>query len=451
MNENLLRKIDREIENCREDLAKDTIRLIAVKSVMGEPLPGAPFGAGPRQMLDTVLEWGRKEGFYTEDHGVGVIHIAERAGQPDLGIWLHGDVVPEGEGWLYDPYQAVEYKGCIIGRGATDNKGQLCSIFHLLKIFRKLGVSLNYLPALYVGSNEENGKFDLRGIPGNEDARGFINCCTPPRLSLVPDSSFPVACGTKGGLGIRLRTKKPLKGVVLSAGLNNTPGRGAARIGDELIETFSIPRHLTKLISGGNMITSLMEKLLARPDTDPADRPVLEFFRLLSLDLYGEKLGLKVATETMTPLILRAYRIETIEGCPEITLNIRYPIETNAETIRGKVSAAAEKAGLYVSYFDSRNLPVLIDKENPVLRRLLTIANEITGENKEPYIVGGGTYADILPNAFAFGMDGRKVPEGFPEGRGEAHGMDELVSLNRLQRAMRIYARALLALNEMDW
>ncbi len=84
MNEDLLKKIDSEVENCREDLAKDTIRLIAVKSVKGEPLPGAPFGAGPRQMLDTVLEWGRKEGFYTEDHGVGVIHIAERAGQPDL-------------------------------------------------------------------------------------------------------------------------------------------------------------------------------------------------------------------------------------------------------------------------------------------------------------------------------------------------------------------------------
>ena len=28
---------------------------------------------------------------------------------------------------------------------------------------------------------------------------------------------------------------------------------------------------------------------------------------------------------------------------------------------------------------------------------------------------------------------------------------DEVVSLARLQRAMKIYARALLALNEMDW
>ena len=48
-------------------------------------------------------------------------------------------------------------------------------------------------------------------------------------------------------------------------------------------------------------------------------------------------------------------------------------------------------------------------------------------------------------------MDGCKKPDDFPQGHGGAHGMDELVSLDRLQRAMRIYARALLALNETEW
>jgi len=48
-------------------------------------------------------------------------------------------------------------------------------------------------------------------------------------------------------------------------------------------------------------------------------------------------------------------------------------------------------------------------------------------------------------------MSGNRIPEGFPEGHGSAHGVDELVSLDRLQQAMRIYARALLELNDMDW
>ena len=118
------------------------------------PMPGAPFGLDPRRMLDTILEMGKAEGFYTADYKTGVVSISMKEGQPDLGIWLHGDVVPEGQGWLWPPFDATEYKGCIIGRGATDNKGQLCAIFHLLKIFKDFGVELNYNPALYVGSDE---------------------------------------------------------------------------------------------------------------------------------------------------------------------------------------------------------------------------------------------------------------------------------------------------------
>ena len=68
-----------------------------------------------------------------------------------------------------------------------------------------------------------------------------------------------------------------------------------------------------------------------------------------------------------------------------------------------------------------------------------------------PYTLGGGTYAHHLPNAYVFGMNGCLPPDDFPKGKGGAHGVDESVSLARLQRAMRIYARALLLLNDLDW
>ncbi len=450
MNEELLKRIDQEIENCRADLARDTIRLIAVKSVKGDPLPGAPFGEGPRAMLDTVMDWGRSEGFYAEDHGVGVVHIAERAGQPDLGIWLHGDVVPVGEGWIYDPFLATEYKGCIIGRGATDNKGQLCCIFHLLRIFKKLGIRLNYLPALYVGSDEESGMADLKGIPGNDDARGFIHVCTPPRMSLVPDSGFPVGYGGKGSLVIHLKSLQPLSGITLTAGLKDSPGKGEAQIGEEILSSFSAPRHLTNPDPNGNMITELTDRLLERNDVASADRPVLEFIRRLSLDIHGDSFGINVPTQ-MRPLTLAAFRVQTKDGCPEVSLNIRYPIEIDADTIRDRLDAAARPCGMTVSEAKKGNPPYMMDRSNPMIDLLYGIADSITGDGKPPYTLSGGTYAHVLPNAYVFGMDGCKKPDDFPSGHGGAHGMDELVSLDRLQRAMRIYARALLALNEMEW
>lgn len=442
MNKNVIKQIDQVIEKSMTDLKSDLVKLIAIKSVKGEPLPGAPFGAGPRAVLDAVLDMGKQEGFYPVEHTDGVVSLSLKEGQPDLGIWLHGDVVPEGVGWDYDPYQATEYKGCIIGRGATDNKGQLCAIFHLLKIFKELGVDLNYNPALYVGSNEETG---MKDIPP------FLEQCTPPRLSLVPDASFPVGYGGKGGMSLTFRSKRPLRGIQIIAGQDEDPGKAVAKVYGKSIITHSPPRHSANPDPNGNMITRLMERLLEENLADAQDRPVLEFFKMVSLDTHGERLGIYAKPEEMSPLTVYAQKIDEVKGCPALTLNIRYPVGITYDEIVARAGAVAQTYGLEVYHSECRIEPYLLDKTWPVITRLAEIANEVTGEQKKIYTLGGGTYAHKLPNALAFGMDGNKKPEDFPQGHGNAHGIDEVVSLDRLERAMKIYARALLALNEMDW
>lgn len=153
-------------------------------------------------------------------------------------------MVPEGTGWKWSPFEAAEYEGCIIGRGATDNKGQLCAVFHLLKIFKDLNVELNYKPALYVGSDEESGMHDMAGISGNKDAQGFCNVCTPPRLSLVPDGSSPVGYGGNGAMNATFRSKRPLKDLRITAGQENAPGKAVAQFYGNTIVTNSLPRHM---------------------------------------------------------------------------------------------------------------------------------------------------------------------------------------------------------------
>ena len=66
-------KIDREIAGCREILAEDTCRLIAVKSVKGAAEKGAPFGPGPRALLDEVLRMG---GFDEIHIGLNDLHLS---------------------------------------------------------------------------------------------------------------------------------------------------------------------------------------------------------------------------------------------------------------------------------------------------------------------------------------------------------------------------------------
>lgn len=464
MNAEILSKIDEMIETSTEKLAADTIRLVNINSEKSEPAPGAPWGIGPRAVLDEVLKMGKDAGFYTTDYNVGVVSAALKEGQPDLGIWLHGDVVMAGEGWTFSPYNATEYKGCIIGRGATDNKGQLAAIYNLLKILKELGVELKYNPALYVGSNEESGMQDLIGIPGNPDAKGFLNVCTSPKMSLVPDASFPVGYGGKGAVTVTLRSKTPLHGIKLIAGQPGKAGDALAildrtDVPDELpqctvtkrekieVSSFSPPGHGAHPDPNGNMITQITTALLNADLVADEDKHIFEFLKTLSTDIHGHCLNIAYEHPVMGMPIVSTTRIDDVDGYPQVLFRIRYPVGITVAEIETNIRETADSYGFAIEKFTAGTPAYLIDPNTQEVRLLAKAANDVTDDNKAPYTLSGGTYAHRLPNAYPFGMDGNLPPEDFPTGRGGAHGIDECVSLFRLKRAMRIYARALLALN----
>ncbi len=465
MDQALIEQLDKQIDELRSELAARTIRLVNIKSVQEPAVPGAPFGEGPRRVLDEVLSWGREDGFYNTDYGVGVISLALEEGAPDLGIWLHGDVVPEGADWKFDPYNAVEYKGCIIGRGATDNKGQLAVIYLLLRLFKEMGIKLKYNPALYVGSNEETGMCDLIGVPGNPDAKGFLNVAKPPRLSLVPDGGFPVGYGGKGAVTLKLRSNTPLHGCVLTAGKSDNPGRAeavfetaipladipACTVNGNVLSTWTAPRHGAHPDPNGNMITVLANAVLENKLSAEENTYIWEFLRRVSKSTDGSLLGIATQSQHMTPLSVFPKEVSNVDGCPEITLNIRYPDGITAEEIIRRVTKAGAEHGFTVTNSHIGTPVALADKDTPAVRALCAASAEVLGVDNPPYTVSGGTYAHRLPNGYVYGMSGNLPPADFPEGRGGAHGVDEAVSLDRLQRAMRIYARALLKLNETEW
>lgn len=464
--ENLINRIDKKIEEYTDQLIADTISLVNINSEQGEPMPDAPFGEGPRKVLDKVLEMGKKEGFYTKDYGVGVISVAMKGTQPDLGIWAHGDVVPAGEGWIYPPYNATIYKDYIIGRGVTDNKGQLAAIFNLFKIFKDMGIELKYNPALYVGSNEETGMKDMVGIEGNPDARGFINICKAPRLSLVPDSGFPVAYGARGMTNFKIKSKTRLHGFSFVAGQHDAPGLATAvfntlDFSDELpncivkkdtkttVTAFSAPRHTSTPDPNGNMITELASSLLNTGIVKEEDRYILEFFKDVSLDISGKKLGIYKESKLMQSTTIYAQSVDCYDGYCELTIRVRYPIEITYDELKQKLTEYCELRGFDVTG-ERGHMPYVNDGNMKLVKTLAQIANSVTGDIAEPYITGS-TYAHYLPNAYVYGMDGNKVPDEFPSGHGGPHGIDECVSVDRLKRAMRIYARTLLKLNNMEW
>ncbi|MBR4410127.1 MAG: M20/M25/M40 family metallo-hydrolase [Firmicutes bacterium] len=470
MYEELIQKIDERIEAARADVAAMTIDLVNIKSVEEDPLPGAPFGAGPRKVLDRVMEMGKDIGLHAVDYNVGVVSIAMEDAEPDLGIWIHGDVVPEGVGWIYEPYNAVEYKGCVIGRGVTDNKGQFAAAYHVLKIFKELNIELNYNPAIYVGSNEESGMKDLLGMPGNPDAKGFLNVCTPPKISFVPDTSFPAGCMGKGALRLLVRSKTPLKNFTFIAGQDEAPGRATAVFppqanfpetlpecniekredGSIVVTADSPPVHGTRPDPNGNMITKLSAALLEYCDMSDSERTVMEFFKRTSKDVYGTLMGLEVINEEMGNLTVFSKRADFDDDYPALYLDIRYPIDITWPEIKEKVEAAAAEFDFEIAGVYRGANPYKMEPNPEIMDTLCRASEDVLCEKKKPFCVTGNAYGHYLPNAYAFGMNGNLPPEDFPKGHGGAHGIDEAVSLDRLDIAMRIYARALLALNDVE-
>ena len=67
MNEELMRDVDRFVEENRENVLRDIGRLVAIDSVMGKEKPGMPFGEGPAQALKLGLEIAGELGLETHN------------------------------------------------------------------------------------------------------------------------------------------------------------------------------------------------------------------------------------------------------------------------------------------------------------------------------------------------------------------------------------------------
>ena len=63
--------------------------------------------------------------------------------------------------------------------------------------------------------------------------------------------------------------------------------------------------------------------------------------------------------------------------------------------------------------------------------------------------MGGGTYARCFPLAVSFGPESRKQKQ--PSFVGEIHGANEGIEISRLSEALKIYIRAILLLQKVDF
>ena len=179
-----------EVLNHKEDLLKDLFELLSVRSILGTDITEeTPFGSGPREALDLILSFGKRDGYKTKLVENKAGHIEVGQGEELFGILGHVDVVPVVEAdWTSHPFKPEIRDGKIFARGSLDDKGPTMAAYYAVKLLDKLGVKWNKRVRVIVGSDEETGFRCVEAYFKHEEQ---------PASGFTPDAMFPLVYAEK--------------------------------------------------------------------------------------------------------------------------------------------------------------------------------------------------------------------------------------------------------------
>jgi succinyl-diaminopimelate desuccinylase len=496
------------IEELRDEAVRLLRGLVSYPSVKAPAEKSMPFGAAVQNVFGYFLREAEADGFETFNADNYGGHIDWRGAALDargevvaaaaetLGIPIHLDVVPAGDGWTKDPWRGEEEDGRIYGRGTTDDKGPTVSAYIAMKALKASG----YTPAknvrLIIGLDEETG------WSGMDE---YFKRMAPPDFGFSPDAEFPVVNGEMGmmvfeiakklepspGKGLHLRSMKggtapnmvpdscravlvfddgepPVKVRGGKSGKGKAKGKTTkgdaeraaafekvrcaaetyrARTGRTVacrgagkaleVSAQGVSAHGAHPEKGINAISILAEFLSELSLASESVQSFIDFYRVhIDYELDGAHLGIAMADEPSGPLIVNTGMIDIGAEAAILTVNVRYPVTKTEEDVYDALRPVLDKNGLGVVKVSGMD-PLYFPPDDPLIQTLMAVYQKHTGDMEHgPLVMGGGTYARAIPNAVAFGP-------AFPEDEDIMHQKDEYVKIDSLIKAAHIYADAI--------
>ena len=467
--------IHKYIENHKKEIIQKTQELIAIPSVITDSSnPLHPFGEPINDALEYMLKLGKNLGFRTKNLDGYCGYIEFGKGKELIGIIGHLDVVPEGEHWTYPPFSATISDNKIYGRGAIDDKGPVISSLYAMKAVMDT-CQLHKRVRLILGLNEENDWKCINYYKKQEES---------PSIGFSPDADFPCIYSEKSILTSYLKMDYTtfldkditLKNInIYGNAINVVPKICSVilKINSQKIEMKNFIKNLRKIIIesdfeidiykideeeikltsygkpshaahpelGINAISRLLVILSKTFNLYDIQIPLFDFFTTYIHTQYdGKNLGIDWEDESgkLTLNVGNFYLKNNLLG---IGLNLRIPITANLIDIESSFSNAISSYSNVdfdtISYKPSLYIP----KENKLVKTLCRIYNEETNSHLEPIAIGGATYARAFDNCISFGAN-------FPGEQDMCHQTDEFIAIDNLLLSCKIYAKAILALDD---
>lgn len=412
------------------------------------------------------------------DNIVAYAHL--NGGESFVGLPVHIDVVPVGEGWTYDPFGGEIADGVIYGRGCQDDKGPVIQMLYAVKVLKALGMPLKRGARLVIGTTEEHGDW--------YDIKRYFETEESPEMSIVSDASFPIINGEKGILNLRLEGKLPadedadggelrFKKAVAGDRANIVPPK-ATLVFEGDADSDALQRELQRFLSahpsakaefkehalektivfhgkgahgstpeeGRNAGLDMLQFMTDSGFVSDDEADMAEFLHRSGEGLKGENLNIAVNHSFIGPTTVNLGIVNWVRADVEAIFNIRNTMGLSvADTVKraGEVIAEfAEETGFELSAAPKSKTmgPIYVNpEEHPeFIGALKDSYTAVTGREATLKAMGGTTYSKVFPNAVCFG------PVDVGDGEIElAHQADERVSEEHMLRNVKIYAHAL--------
>ena len=325
-----------------------------------------------------------------------------------LGLVVHLDTVPIGEGWRHNPYGEIDQNGRIYGRGIIDDKAPAVETLQVLYLLKDY-ISPDW--EIICGSSEEAEWVDMEAyLEEKRKNNGEL-----PDFSITVDGDG-VQNGCRGYLDLKLSFDRQTDTNIISefgtaegAANNSVPDSATTIINGERIESLGKACHSSIPQNGINAIIKLAEKI--KKENPEGYEEFKSFFDLM------EKMGKSYdAADTLfftkKPSIMNGQDVGYTSSCPttcrldgdEMTVNLN--IRLMAGTTREEVDRAIEnicKTYNCKAEISELNLPAFIPLDNPSIKRLLEAYEEELGKATKSEIAGGIGYNAALPRCAIFG------------------------------------------------
>lgn len=452
-------KIDfkNEVLKRKEEIIKSLIELVNIKSDLEDFNPdreGAPFGLGPKKALDFMIDKANKDGFKTKniDGYAGEINLGNQ--DEHIAILGHLDVVPAGNFWTKEPFNAKVIDGKIYGRGSEDDKGGTIASYYAMKILKDLKIPLSKRVKLILGTDEESGSRCIKHYLRKVSER--------PVYGFVPDADFPVIHAEKGIVTFKIEGyTKNYRFNKISAGdkSNMVPALATIRLNaDFLYEAQDYLKDNPNLeleykYDNGTTVLTFKGKSAHASTPQEGDNAIFKLFKFLKKykvkdklvnmindlfidDIYGEKLGVSYTDKEMGKLTINFGVLNLKNDKYELILNIRIPKGVDPALLEEKVDLKVRKYGAKLTKSTISEV-FYNDPNSKLVKTLLDVYKRQTNDkNAKAFSIGGGTYARSLKNTVAFGPH-------FPGRISTIHQKDEYILIEDLLNATSIYLEAI--------